>query len=96
MGIGTGVIALLVLYVPFTLTVYKPLLSATLSNFSPTELSLKGHSDYNLEPPSDNEYLTIIMAWGFFSYVIFGFFLGSILRWAYAVRKFDTQQSKIT
>ena len=96
MGIGTGIIAFLVLYLPITLTAYESLLSAALTNFSPTEFSLKGHSDYSLDPPSDYEYLTIMMTWGFFSYVIFGFILGSILRWAYAVRRFDTQQSKVT
>jgi hypothetical protein len=94
-GIGAGIIAFLVLYLPIVLTVYETLLSAALSNFSPTEFSLKGHSDYNLDLPSDNEYLTIMLAWGFLSYVIFGFFLGGMLRWAYAVRNFDTQQSKI-
>jgi hypothetical protein len=95
-GIWTGIIAFLVLYVPIVLTVYESLLSAALSDFSPTELSLNGHSDYDVELPSDNEYLIIMMAWGFFSYIIFGFILGSILRWAYAVRRFDTQQAKIT
>ena len=61
-GIGTGIITFLVLYVPITLIVYESLLSAALSNFSPTEFSLKGHSDYNLEPPSGNEYLTTMIA----------------------------------
>jgi len=93
-GIGTGIIVFLVLYVPITLTTYESLLSAALSKFSPTEFSLKGHSNYNLEPPPRNEYLMIMMGWGFFSYVIFGFLLGSILRWAYSVRRFDIQQQR--
>jgi len=91
-GIGTGVTAFLVLYIPVILTTYISLLSAALSNFSPTEFSFEGHSNHNLEPPSEGEYLAVMLTWGFLSYIIFGFFLGGILRWAYSVRKFDIQQ----
>lgn len=88
-GIATGIIAFLVLYVPMIFTIYQNLLSEALASFSSTELSLKGHSGYALSMPSQYDYLIGTLLWGFVSYVAYGFFLGGIMTWAYSVWRFD-------
>lgn len=83
LGLGTGVIAYLVLFVTVVLTTY-PLFTSALRKYPQTILfSLQGtHSQITTMPGS---YLSTILGYGLFAYFIYGFILGGILVWTYSV-----------
>jgi hypothetical protein len=83
LGLATGVIAYLVLFVTVVLTTY-PLLTSALTKYPQTILfSLQGtHSQITTMPGS---YLSAILGYGLFAYSIYGFILGGILVWTYSV-----------
>jgi len=83
LGLATGVIAYLVLFVTVVLTTY-PILTNALTKYPETILfSLQGtHSQITTMPGS---YLSTILGYGLFAYSIYGFILGGILIWTYSV-----------
>jgi len=84
LGLATGVIAYLVLFVTIALTIYPALLTSALTKYPETILFLiQGtHSKITTMPRS---YLSGILGYGLFAYSIFGFILGGILVWTYSV-----------
>lgn len=83
LGLATGVIAYLVLFITVVLTTY-PLFTSALTKYPQTILfSLQGtHSQITTMPGS---YLSTILGYGLFAYSIYGFILGGILVWTYSV-----------
>jgi len=83
LGLATGVIAYLVLFVTVVLTTY-PILTNALTKYPETILFLlQGtHSQITTMPGS---YLSTILGYGLFAYSIYGFILGGILIWTYSV-----------
>ncbi|MFY9797877.1 MAG: hypothetical protein WAK17_19805 [Candidatus Nitrosopolaris sp.] len=84
LGLATGVIAYLVLFVTVALTIYPALLTSALTKYPQTILfSLQGtHAHITTIPGS---YLSMILGYGLFAYLIYGFILGGILVWTYSV-----------
>ena len=95
-GIATCIISYLVLFVPFTYTIYPRLLFETINIFSRTALfSIQG-SQGNLIPNSIpvGEYIPSILGYSIFAYLVFGFILGGILKWMYSIYNFDLTRAK--
>ena len=84
MGLATGIIAYLVLFVAVALTIYQALLTNVLTNYPQTiPFSLQGtHAQI---PTTSGSYLSTILGYGLFAYLIYGFILGGILVWTYSV-----------
>jgi hypothetical protein len=89
-GLVTGIIAFLVLYLPVMLTVYPHLLVRTFATYPVSELSTMGLQDHNSVIISSYPmYLPSILSLGFFAYLVYGFFMGGIVTFAYSVYNFD-------
>lgn len=89
-GLVTGIIAFLVLYLPVMLMVYPHLLVRTFATYPISELSTMGLQDHNSVIISSYPmYLPSILSLGFFAYLVYGFFMGGIVTFSYAVYNFD-------
>jgi len=95
-GLAAGVIAYLVLFVPIIFTIYPNLFSRSIATFPQTTLfSIQG-SDVNITannniPISSGfyTYISTMLGYGLFAYLVFGFILGGILTWMHSVYAFD-------
>jgi hypothetical protein len=92
LGVGTGIIAFLVLYLPVTLTVYPELLAQTLATFPNSELSIMGRQPNTMLTSPYVTYLPGIMGLGIFAYIAYGFLMGGIVTLAYSVYHFDIKK----
>ena len=88
LGLATGVIVYIVLFVAVTLTVYPSLLTSALTRYPQTTLfSLQGTQTHIMTGPGS--YLFTILGYALFAYLVYGFILGGILVWAYSIYNFD-------
>jgi hypothetical protein len=92
LGLATGIIAFLVLYLPVTLTVYPHLLAQTLATFPTSELSIMGRQPSTMLATPYATYLPGIMGLGIFAYIAYGFLMGGIVALAYSVYHFDIKK----
>jgi hypothetical protein len=84
MGLATGIIAYLVLFVTVALTIFQALFTNALTRYPQTILfSLQGTHAHI--PTTSGSYLSMILGYGLFAYLVFGFILGGILVWTYSV-----------
>ena len=84
MGLATGIIAYLVLFVTVGLTIYQAPLTSALTKYPQTiPFSLQGTHAHI--PTTSGSYLSTILGYGLFAYLIYGFILGGILVWTYSV-----------
>jgi hypothetical protein len=84
MGLATGIIAYLMLFVTVALTIYQALLTSVLTKYPQTiPFSLQGTHTHI--PTTSESYLFTILGYGLFAYLIYGFILGGILVWTYSV-----------
>lgn len=94
LGLATGVIACLVLYVSVILTIYPSLLANALARYPQTiSFSLQGLHTHAIITQSQNSYLSILLSYGLFAYLVYGFILGGILVWASSVYKFNMSKA---
>nr|MDQ6864631.1 hypothetical protein [Thermoproteota archaeon] len=89
-GLAAGVIAYLVLFVPVIFTIYPSLLSKSITTFPQTALfSIQGsHENVTVNnniPSSSGLYISTMLGYGLFAYLVFGFILGGIMTWMYSV-----------
>jgi hypothetical protein len=90
LGLATGVIACLVLYVSVILTIYPSLLTNALARYPQTiPFSLQGLHTHAIITQSQNSYLSILLGYGLFAYLVYGFILGGILVWATSLYRFN-------
>jgi len=84
MGLATGIIAYLVLFVTVAFTIFQaPLTSALTIYPQMIPFSLQGtHANI---PTTFGSFLSMILGYGIFAYLIYGFILGGILVWTYSV-----------
>jgi hypothetical protein len=84
MGLATGIIAYLVLFVTEASTIFQVLLTSELTRYPQTiPFSLQGTHAHI--PTTTGSYLSTIFGYGLFAYLIYGFILGGILVWTYSV-----------
>jgi hypothetical protein len=92
LGLATGVIAWLVLYV--SVTVYPSLLTNALAKYPQTiPFTLQGLHTHAIKTQSQNSYLSILLGYGLFAYLIYGFILGGILVWATSLYRFNISKA---
>lgn len=92
LGLATGVIAWLVLYV--SVTVYPSLLTNALAKYPQTiPFTLQGLHTHAIKTQSQNSYLSILLGYGLFAYLIYGFILGGILVWATSLYRFNMSKA---
>jgi hypothetical protein len=89
LGIATGIIAFLVLYLPFALTLFPQLLPNTLASFPQSELSTMGNQPNIMLSLPYSSYLPGILGLAIFAYIVYGFFMGGIVTLAYSIYHFD-------
>lgn len=91
LGLATGVIAYLVLFVSVILSAYSYLLTNSLTTYPHTiPASLQGlHNTQAITAQSQpaSSFIPTILGYGLFAYLIYGFILGGILAWANSVSK---------
>ncbi len=92
-GLATGVIAYLVLFVSVILSAYPSLLSNSLTTYPHTiPASLQGlHNTHTAIVQS--AFISMIIGYGLFAYLVYGFILGGILTWANSVYRFNLSKS---
>jgi hypothetical protein len=84
MGLATGIIAYLVLFVTVASTIFQALLTSALTKFHQAiPFSLQGTHTHI--PIISGSYLSTILGYGLFAYLVYGFILGGILVWTYSV-----------
>ena len=94
LGLATGVIACLVLFVPVILTIYPSLLANALAIYPQTiPFSLQGLHTHAIITQSQNSYLSILFGYGLFAYLVYGFILGGILVWASSLYRFNMSKA---
>jgi hypothetical protein len=95
LGLATGIIAFLVLYLPVMLSVYPQLLSRAFTSYPTAELTTRGIQSYNnMILSSYPKYLPGIIGLGALAYLVYGFFMGGIITLAYSVYNFDLMKMK--
>jgi hypothetical protein len=96
LGLATGIIAFLVLYLPVMLSVYPQLLSRAFTSYPTAELTTRGIQSYNnmIISSSYPKYLPGILGLGIFSYLVYGALMGGIVTLAYSVYNFDLMKMK--
>lgn len=95
LGLATGIIAFLVLYLPVMLSVYPQLLSRAFTSYPTAELTTRGIQSYNnMIVSSYPKYLPGILGLGALAYLVYGFFMGGIITLAYSVYNFDLMKMK--
>ena len=94
LGLATGVIACLVLFVSVILTIYPSLLANALTRYTQTiPFSLQGLHTHAIITQSQNSYLSILFGYGLFAYLVYGFILGGILVWASSLYRFNMSKA---
>jgi len=94
LGLATGGIACLVLYVSVILTIYPSLLANALARYSQTvPFSLQGLHKHAIITQSQNSYVSILLGYGLFAYLVYGFILGGILVWACSLYRFNMSKA---
>jgi len=94
LGLATGVIAWLVLYVSVILTVYPFLLTNALAKYPQTiPFTLQGLHTHAIKTQSQNSYLSILLGYGLFAYLVYGFIHGGILVWATSLYRFNMSKA---
>ena len=94
LGLATGVIACLVLYVSVILTIYPSLLANALARYPQTiPFSLQGLHAHAIMTQSQNSYLSILLGYGLFAYLVYGFILGGILVWTSSLYRFNMSKA---
>ncbi|HZA06138.1 MAG TPA: hypothetical protein VE619_00415 [Nitrososphaeraceae archaeon] len=95
LGLATGIIAFLVLYLPVVMSVYPQLLSRAFTSYPTAELTTRGIQSYNnMILSSYPKYLPGILGLGALAYLVYGFFMGGIITLAYSVYNFDLMKMK--
>lgn len=95
-GLATGVIAYIVLFVSVIFSAYPSLLANSLTTYPHTiPASLEGlHNTHNSATVTvQSAFISMILGYGFFAYLVYGFIVGGILTWATSVYKFDLSKS---
>lgn len=92
LGLATGVITYLVLFVSVILTIYPALLTGALANYpKSTPFSLQGLHTYAITTQPKGS--SLILGYGLFAYLVYGFILGGILAWASSIYRFDLSKA---
>jgi hypothetical protein len=96
LGLATGIIAFLVLYLPVMLSVYPQLLGRAFTSYPTAELTTRGIQSYNnmIISSSYPKYLPGILGLGIFAYLVYGALMGGIVTLAYSVYNFDFMKMK--
>ena len=96
-GLATGVISYLVLFVSVILSAYPSLLTSSLTAYPHTiPASLEGlHYTQGItaQPQLPSSYISTILGYGLFAYLVYGFLLGGILAWANSVYRFNLSKA---
>jgi hypothetical protein len=95
-GLATGVIAYIVLFVSVIFSAYPSLLDNSLTTYPHTiPASLEGlHNTRNSATVTvQSAFISMILGYGLFAYLVYGFILGGILTWATSVYKFNLSKS---
>lgn len=95
-GLATGVIAYIVLFVSVIFSAYPSLLANSLTTYPHTiPASLEGlHNTHNSGTVTvQSAFISMILGYGLFAYLVYGFILGGILTWATSVYKFNLSKS---
>jgi hypothetical protein len=95
-GLATGVIAYIVLFVSVIFSAYPSLLANSLTTYPHTiPASLEGlHNTHNSATVTvQSAFISMILGYGLFAYLVYGFILGGILTWATSVYKFNLSKS---
>ena len=95
-GLATGVIAYIVLFVSVIFSAYPSLLDNSLTTYPHTiPASLEGlHNTRNSATVTvQSAFISMILGYGLFAYLVYGFILGGILTWATSVYKFNVSKS---
>jgi hypothetical protein len=94
LGLATGVIACLVLFVSVILTIYPSLLTNGLARYPQIiPFSLEGLHTHAVITQSQNSYLSTLLGYGLFAYLVYGFILGGILVWASSLYRFNISKA---
>ena len=94
LGLATGVIVWLVLYVSVILTVFPSLLTNALAKYPQTiPFTLQGSHTLAIKTQSQNSYLSILLGYDLFAYLVYGFILGGILVWATSLYRFNMSKA---
>lgn len=90
MGIIAGLIAFLVIYVPFMVFVFPTWLSTAITTLPETKLGMFGVPNYILPSPPmvQNNYLPIVLGMGVISHIVYGAIMGGIVTLCYSVFHF--------
>jgi len=90
LGLATGIIACLLLFVSVILTIYPSLLTSALTRYPQTiPFSLQGLHTHAIITQSQSSYVSILLGYGLFAYLVYGFILGGILAWANSLYRFN-------
>jgi hypothetical protein len=93
-NINGGVISCLVLYVSVILTVYPSLLTNALAKYPQTiPFTLQGLHTHAIITQSQNSYLSILLGYGLFAYLVYGFILGGIVVWTTSLQRFNMSKA---
>jgi len=95
-GLATGLIAYVVLFVSVILSTYPSLLDNSLNTYPHTiPASLEGsHNTHTSATVTvQSAFISMILGYGLFAYLVYGFILGGILTWATSVYKFNLSKS---
>jgi hypothetical protein len=84
MGLVTGIVAYSVLFVTVASTIFQALLTSALTKY-PQTISFSLQGTHAHIPTTSGSYLSTILGYGLFAYLIYGFILGGILVWTYSV-----------
>jgi hypothetical protein len=95
-GLATGVIAYVVLFVSIIFSAYPSLLAKSLTTYPHTiPASLEGlHNTHTSATVTIlSAFISMILGYGLFAYLVYGFIVGGILTWATSVYKFNLSKS---
>jgi hypothetical protein len=96
-GLAAGVIAYVVLFVSVILSAYPSLLNNSLNTYPHTiPASIEGlHNAREIatQPQSTSSYISVMLGYGLFAYLVYGFILGGILNWANSVYRFNLRKA---
>jgi hypothetical protein len=93
-GLATGVIAYIVLFVSVISSAYPSLLANSLTTYPHTiPASLQGLHNTHTSVKEQSAFMSMMLGYGLFAYLVYGFILGGILTWAISVYKFNLSKS---
>jgi hypothetical protein len=93
LGLATGIIAFIVIYIPMIYSVFPTLLSQAVASYPESQLSMFGLSNYTLTV-NRNAYQEATLGLGIISYLVYGFIMGGIATLEYSVYHFVINQRK--